>query len=314
MHFANQSIISIDQFCQEDIVQLFALAHRMRPIANREVRCQVLDGYILGSLFFEASTRTRLSFETAFMRLGGQLHSTTGVTFSSMAKGESLEDTMRVASSYCDIIAFRHPNKGSAHIASKYSQKPVINGGDGPGEHPTQALLDLFTIFEERGFVEDITITMIGDLKYGRTVHSLAKLLSLYKSIHIQLVAPNEVQMSTELVEYLTSRGCIITLHSDMTECLRKSDVIYMTRIQKERFESPNAYERVNGTYVLNRSIIETHCKRDVTIMHPLPRLAELSTDLDELPNAAYFRQAENGTLIRMALYLLVLGKESKFV
>ncbi|HSX25081.1 MAG TPA: aspartate carbamoyltransferase, partial [Candidatus Andersenbacteria bacterium] len=217
---------------------------------------------------------------------------------------------------YCDIMVIRHPDIGSADIASRYSKKPVINGGDGPGEHPTQALLDLFTIKEEKQHIDNLTIAMVGDLKHGRTIHSLAKLLTLYKGIKIQLIAPEEVQAPPELLTYLQQKDCEVMQSEHLQDCLQSADVIYMTRIQKERFDDLEAYERVNGRYALNHDLVEKYCKRDVTIMHPLPRLkgGELSTDLDELPSAAYFRQAENGTLIRMALYLLVLNKEAKFV
>lgn len=314
MKFGHESIVSVSQFDREGIEILFALAHRMRKIENREVQCNVLGGYILGSLFFESSTRTRMSFDAAFMRLGGTLNSTVGFAFSSLAKGETLEDTIRVVSGYCDLIVIRHPDEGSAAIAASCASKPVINAGDGPGEHPTQALLDLFTIFEERKHVDGITIAMVGDLKHGRTVHSLAKLLTLYGNIHLVCIAPPEVQIPEELTAILTKRGCKVTQTSHLQEWLPQLDVIYMTRVQKERFADTAIYDRVNGSYVLDRNLVETHCKPDVTIMHPLPRMLELSTDLDTFPGSAYFRQAENGTLVRMALFLLVLGKESKFV
>lgn len=314
MIFDRESIVSVSQFDRAGIDRLFALAHRMRKIENREVRCQVLDGYILGSLFFESSTRTRMSFDAAFMRLGGMVNSTVGFDFSSMAKGETLQDTIRVVHGYCDIIVIRHPEEGSAAIAASCTSKPVINAGDGPGEHPTQALLDLFTIFEERKQVDGITIAMVGDLKHGRTVHSLAKLLTLYGNIHIVCIAPPEVQMPEELIATLRKRGCKVTQTAHLQQWLHKLDAIYMTRVQKERFADPAVYDRVNGSYVLDRALVEAYCKPDITIMHPLPRMSELSTDLDTFPGSAYFRQAENGTLVRMALFLLVLGKESKFV
>ena len=314
MQFTHQHILSVNQFTQEGVEHLFQFAHRMRPIEQHIVRCQVLDGYILGSFFFEASTRTRMSFETAFMRLGGLVNTTTGFTFSSMAKGESLEDTIRVAQGYCDIIVMRHPDVGSAELASRHSTKPVINGGDGPGEHPTQALLDLFTIREEKKRIEGITIAMIGDLKHGRTVHSLTKLLTLYRGITIQLIAPEEVQMQKELIAYLRENGCEVMQSEHLEDCLPTADILYVTRIQKERFSDTEAYDRVNGTYSIDRALIEKYCKSDITIMHPLPRLGELACDIDDHPGAAYFRQAENGTLVRMALFILVLGKEKKFV
>lgn len=314
MDFAHKSIVSVSQFDRAGIDCLFALAKRMRKIESRKVRCRVLDGYILGSLFFESSTRTRMSFDTAFMRLGGMVNSTVGFDFSSMAKGETLQDTIRVVNGYCDIIVIRHPAEGSAAIAASCALKPVINAGDGPGEHPTQALLDLFTIFEERKQVDEITIAMVGDLKHGRTVHSLAKLLTLYTNVHLVLIAPSEIQMPVELVAILRKAGCKVTQTAQLQQWLPKVDVIYMTRIQKERFADSDVYDQINGMYVLDRDSVEGYCKPDVTIMHPLPRLSELATDLDTFPGSAHFRQAENGTLVRMALFLLVLGKESKFV
>lgn len=312
MDFAGKSIISVDQFDLEGIEKLFALAHRMRKIEQREVRCQILGGYILGSYFWEASTRTQASSEMAFMRLGGEVISKTGIPFSSMVKGETWADTVRVLQATCDILVVRHPEKGSAEIAAKYSKKPVINAGDGPGEHPTQALLDLFTIFEEGKQIEGSTIAMCGDLKHGRTVHSLAKLLRLYKNVRIICVAPLEIQMPIELVQQLQDAGVQVECTDSLERGIAHADVIYMTRIQKERFEDIAAYDRLNGMYVLNRRVVEQHCKPNATIMHPLPRVNELETDLDDLPGAAYFRQAENGNLIRMALYLLVLDKVRK--
>lgn len=314
MEFAHQNIISVDQFDRSGIERLFAFAHRMRPIERKDVRCQVLDGQILGSLFFEASTRTRVSCEAAFMRLGGQVISTTGVTFSSMAKGESLPDTVRVVSRNCDVLVIRHPDKGSAAIAAACSAKPVINAGDGTGEHPTQALLDLFTIFEERGHVDGITIAMCGDLTNGRTIHSLAKLLCLYQGIRIICVAPAELQMPLDLLQQLESAGVRVEATDSLENGIAQADVVYMTRIQQERFHDQAVFQRLNGTYVLNRHIVTSSCKSDVTIMHPLPRVNELAEDVDNLPGAAYFRQAENGTLVRMALFAFVLDKEAKFV
>lgn len=314
MQFLNSDILSVSQFDRENISHLFVLAHRMRKIARREVRCQVLDGYILGSLFFEESTRTRMSSNAAFMRLGGQVNETVGVEFSSIAKGETLADTIRVAQLYCDILVIRHPQIGSAAEAARYSEKPVINAGDGIGEHPTQALLDLFTIFEERKAVDNTTVAMIGDLKHGRTVHSLARLLTLYQGIKFVFIALIKIQMPRELVDEICSKGFEVTETENFEEGIAAADVLYMTRIQEKRFEHKADFHEVNGLYVLTQQKVERSCKPGVVVMHPLPRITEIHTDVDDLSSAAYFRQAENGVLVRMALYLLVLGKEEKFV
>lgn len=311
MNFHGNDIISVNQFDLADVEKLFTLAHRMRNVGTGKVKCQILEGHILANLFFEASTRSRMSFATAFMRLGGQVNSTTGMEFSSMAKGESLADTIRVIQSYCDVLVMRHPELGAAQVAAEFSLVPVINAGDGPGEHPTQALLDLFTIFEERKIVDGTMVAMVGDLKYGRTAHSLAKLLTLYKGIKFIFIAPSEVQMPDTLIQELREKGCDVTQTDDLTAGISNADVIYSTRMQIERMDSQGATLKV---YVIDRKKVEEDCKKDVIILHPLPRNAEIGTDVDVLPNAAYFRQSDNGVLIRMALFLLLLGKEDHLV
>ncbi len=314
MNFHGSDIISVNQFDLADVKTLFTLAHRIRKIADGKVRCRLLDRAILGNLFFEASTRSRMSFATAFMRLGGQVNSTTGVAFSSMAKGETLADTIRVIQSYCEVLVIRHPQLGAAQEAAHFSSVPVINAGDGPGEHPTQALLDLFTIFEERQTIDEATVAMVGDLKFGRTAHSLAKLLTLYKGIKFVFIAPQQVQMPESLVQEIRGKGFNVVQTDDLCSGIGNADVIYSTRIQGERFENRADFEAIKDVYVLDRKKIEEGCKKDVTIMHPLPRTTEIATDVDSLPNAAYFRQSANGVLVRMALFLLVLGREDKVV
>ncbi len=313
MEFDRSSIISVNQFDRTDIERLFALAHRLREVARGHVLCKLLEGKILGNLFFEASTRSRMSFATAFMRLGGQVNSTTGVQFSSMAKGETLADTIGVIQSFCDCIVIRHADLGSAELAARRSRVPVINAGDGPGEHPTQALLDLFTIFEERQTIDGSTVAMVGDLKYGRTVHSLAKMLTLYQGVTIVCIAPEEVQMPEPLVAELRAKNCTVIQTRHLDDGIRHADVVYVTRIQEERFE-PAQFAQIRDVYVLDRAKVTTKCKPGVTIMHPLPRTTEIATDVDDLPNAAYFRQAENGVMVRMALFLLLFGLEKKLV
>jgi aspartate carbamoyltransferase catalytic subunit len=314
MEFHKSSILSVRQFDRESIETLFALARRMKKIARRAVRCRVLEGYILGSLFFEESTRTRWSSEAAFQRLGGGMINTTDVRFSSMVKGESLEDTARMAGIFCDIIVVRHKEVGSATKVARAAGKPVINAGDGPGEHPTQALLDLFTIMEDRGSIKGATVAMVGDLKHGRTVHSLARLLMLYGVKYI-FISPDLVRAPPKIVRELRGNGFAVKETRDFEEGIRKADVVYMTRIQQERFTDPAQLKVVNdGYYRLTARHVSRWCKPTAIIMHPLPRVNEIATDVDRLRQAAYFRQVENGVLVRMALYLLILGKEGKFV
>ncbi len=310
MEFKNADIISVNQFDRPDLERVFSLSDRMREIAKGKVRSTLLDGKILANLFLEASTRSRMSFASAFMRLGGQVNSTTGMTFSSMNKGETLEDTIRVVEAYSDIIAMRNAVTGSAQTAADIASIPVINAGDGIGEHPTQALLDTYTIQAEKGKIDGQTITMTGDLKHGRTVHSLAKMLSRYDGTKYIFAAPDKLQMPGEIVSSLKSDGFNVLQTDDFDGALPESDIIYSTRLQKERFEDQGVEKNIGMTFQLTRKKVEELCKRDVTIMHPLPRNEEITTDVDSLPNAAYFRQAEYGMQIRMALYLMILGKD----
>lgn len=306
----NQHILSVDQFNQSIIQDLFSLTEQMKLYKqNKQIR-SVLNGYVLGNLFFEASTRSRMSFTSAFLYLGGQVNHTTGVTFSSISKGETLEDTINVIQSYCDVIVLRHSDLGTAKKASQVSQVPVINAGDGIGEHPTQALLDLYTIFDEKKQLDNLTITMVGDLKHGRTVHSLARLLCLQKNIRFIFAAPQIVQMPEAIVSEIRSHGFQVELTDDFNAAISEADVIYSTRIQRERYENPSDYETFDGLFTLTKEKINHYCKPDVTVMHPLPRTNEIKLDVDALPGAAYFRQAANGLYVRMALFCSVLGKE----
>lgn len=315
MEFAGQHIISADQFDLESLKKLFSFAHRMRPIAQRDVRCQVLDGYILGNFFFEESTRTRLGGETGFLRLGGGVETITAMRLSSMFKGESFADCIRVLKSFCDIMVVRCKKAGQAAIAAKLSHVPVINAGDGDGEHPTQALLDLFTISEERhAKIDGLHIAMVGDLRLSRTVHSLAKLLSLYRDIRFTFIAPPAAQMPADIVKNLLKKGLQVEQTTDLRNGLKNAHAVYMVRRQKERVKRGKKHPLKNGQYRLTRRIVGEYCQPDVVIMHPLPRNAEIATDVDELKNAAYFRMVNNGIIIRMALFILVLGKEKEFV
>jgi len=286
----------------------------MNTAANFEKRVKCgeiirnMEGQVVASLFFEPSTRTRLSFETAINRLGARALSMANAASSSAAKGESLADTIRTVDGYVDVIVMRHPMKGAAQIAADNASHPVINGGDGTGQHPTQALLDIYSIRKEKGFLGGQTVTFLGDLKNGRTVHSLGYFMTLYKNKMI-FVSPESLKMPTEITADLRSRGAEIEETEDLKKALSVSDIVYVTRIQKERFEDLAEYEKVKGSYIINRAIIN-QAKKGITILHPLPRVDEISTDVDNYEGAAYFRQAHNGVYIRMALLALISGKE----
>lgn len=316
MQFTGANILSINQFDSRDVEELFRVAEAMGPYARREKRTRVLDGAILGNLFFEPSTRTRVSFGCAFNLLGGHVRETTDIKASAISKGESLYDTARVISGYSDIIAMRHPVAGSVEEFARASRVPVINAGDGPSEHPSQALLDLFTIRNElniTGPIENLRIAMVGDLKYGRTVHSLGKLLCLYRNIHFTLVSPKELRMPGDIVEQLRSAGHTVLETENMEEGLQNNDTLYLTRIQEERFSDQREADIYRGRFRLNQEIYTRHCKPNTVIMHPLPRDSraeanELDNDLNLHPSLAIFRQTDNGVLIRMALFALTLG------
>jgi aspartate carbamoyltransferase catalytic subunit len=318
MNFKGQHILSVKQFDRDSISHVFRIARSMEPYALRQKRTRVLDGAILGNLFFEPSTRTRVSFGCAFNLLGGEVRETTGIQSSALSKGESLYDTARMISSYSDVIAMRHPQAGSVAEFAEGSRVPVLNGGDGANEHPTQALLDLFTIERElaasQQSVEGMHIAMIGDLKFGRTVHSLSKLLCLYKNIQFTLIAPNELAMPDEIVSAIENAGHKVRITDQLAGNI-DADIVYQTRIQEERFPSQEEANKYRGKFRLNQEIYTKHCKSNTVIMHPLPRDSrleanELDNDLNMNPNLAIFRQADNGVLVRMALFALTLGVE----
>ena len=317
MEFTGSHILSIAQFQRADIERVFQVADTMEPYALRRKVTRVLEGAILGNMFFEASTRTRVSFGSAFNLLGGEVRETTGFKTSAISKGESLFDTARVLSGYSDVICMRHPEAGSVAEFAEGSRVPVINGGDGANEHPTQALLDLYTIRKElagRGRdIDNLRIAMIGDLKHGRTVHSLCKLLCLFSNIHLTLVSPQELAMPESIVESLRVAGHTVQISEDLTESIVSVDIAYSTRIQEERFESKEEADQYRGRFRLNQSIYTQYCEPNTVIMHPLPRDSracanELDNDLNQNPNLAIFRQADNGVLVRMALFALVLN------
>jgi len=302
-----KSIISVKQFSKKDLKYIFEVAHEMREMVGRVGTFDLLKGKILTNLFYEPSTRTASSFTAAMERLGGSVIPINEVTYSSVAKGESLPDTIRSLECYSDVIVLRHPEVGASKLAAEYARKPIINAGDGIGEHPTQALLDLFTIIEERGKVDGITVTMLGDLKYGRTVHSLSRLLSLY-DVKLNFVSPEILRLPREIITELEDQGISYHEYTLLEKALPDTDVLYVTRVQKERFNDPQDYEQVKGTYIITPETL-TVAKEDLVIMHPLPRVGEISMDLDDDPRAAYFRQMEYGMYVRMALLAMVLGK-----
>jgi aspartate carbamoyltransferase len=304
-----KDIISVKQFTRDDLEYIFGVAHEMRGMVERVGTFDLLKGKILANLFYEPSTRTSSSFTAAMERLGGSVIPINEVRYSSVSKGESLPDTVRTLECYADVIVLRHPETGSAAIAAKAARKPVINAGDGIGEHPTQALLDTFTIFEELrgGSVDGMTVTMLGDLKYGRTVHSLARLLSLFK-VKINYVSPDILRMPKEVMDEVGQKGIPQAEFNSLEKVLPETDVLYVTRVQKERFEDPAEYEKVKGAYVIDPETMKA-AKQEMIVMHPLPRVGEISVDFDDDPRAAYFRQMEYGLYVRMALLAMVLGK-----
>ena len=316
MKFTGEHILSIEQFQREDIDLLFRTADRMEPYAQRKKMTRVLEGAILGNMFFEPSTRTRVSFGSAFNLLGGEVRESVGSESSSLVKGESLHDTARVLSGYSDVICMRHPVAGSVAEFAEASRVPVINGGDGSNEHPSQALLDLYTIERElraKGReIDGLRIAMIGDLKYGRTVHSLCKLLSLYRNITIVLVSPIELQMPEHYLESLRAASHRVIVTDRLEESIAHVDIVYSTRIQEERFQDRQQADLYRGRFRLNSAIYTQHCEPNTVIMHPLPRDSraeanELDTDLDSNPNLAIFRQTDNGLIVRMAMFALIL-------
>jgi aspartate carbamoyltransferase len=307
--FYGKDILSVKQFSRHDLEYIFGVAHEMREMVARVGSFDLLKGKILANLFYEPSTRTSSSFTSAMERLGGSVIPINEVRYSSVSKGESLPDTVRTLECYADVIVLRHPEVGSAALAAEYAKKPVINAGDGVGEHPTQALLDTFTIFEElgEGVVDGLTVTMLGDLKYGRTVHSLARLLSLYQ-VKLNYVSPDILRMPQEVIQEVAETGIHQSEYTSLDTVLTETDVLYVTRVQKERFEDAAEYDKVKDAFGINPEIMKV-AKQEMIVMHPLPRVTEISMDFDNDPRAAYFRQMEYGLYVRMALLAMVLGK-----
>ena len=306
-----ESIISMNDMSKEEILNILELARKIDETPDDE-KLKFLYGKIIATLFFEPSTRTKMSFESAAQRLGAQVLQLPPVEQSSLKKGESFRDTIKMVEAYSDLIVVRHPLDGAARLADETSKKAIINAGDGSNQHPSQTLLDLYTILEEKGSLENLEIAFVGDLKYGRTVHSLVKALTHFNP-KIYFIAPQILQMPQYLLDELDKNNIKYEVLEDFRDCLDKIDVFYMTRIQKERFPDIEDYEQVKGIYVINKENILGKCKDDMIILHPLPRVDEISTDLDDTKHALYFKRARNGIPVRQAMMMTVLGKVKEF-
>lgn len=303
-----QDIISVNQFDTQKLDYIFARAHEMREMVERVGSTDLLKGHVLACLFYEPSTRTSASFIAAMERLGGGvIPITQGVKFSSVSKGETLADTVRTLEQFADVIVLRHPEIGSAQVAADYARVPVINAGDGPGEHPTQALLDLFTIKEELGQLNGLKIAMVGDLRYGRTVHSLTRLLIQY-NVSLRFVSPEILRLPLTIMNQVIDTGLNVRETHDVADVIENADVLYVTRVQKERFTDLAQYEEVRDQYEITPELM-ARAKEKMIVMHPLPRVGEIHYAVDDDPRAAYFRQVKNGMYIRMALLAAVLGR-----
>ena len=306
--FYLQDILSVDQFNKESLSYLFTRSEEMAEMVNQSGTCDLLRGFILACVFYEPSTRTSSSFIAAMERLGGKvIPITQGIQFSSVSKGESLEDTMLTLEKYSDLIVLRHPEMGSAARAAKYASVPIINAGDGIGEHPTQALLDIYTIRKEMGGIDGLKIAMVGDLRNGRTVHSLTKLLMNY-DVSFRYVSPDTLRLPLGLVNELIDKGFDVREDDRVENVINDVDVLYVTRIQKERFTDMVQYELVKDYFEITTDVMN-QAKKEMIVMHPLPRVGEIHYDVDNDPRAAYFRQVKNGMLVRMALLASVLGQ-----
>ncbi|WP_085829207.1 aspartate carbamoyltransferase [Clostridium massiliodielmoense] len=302
-----RNLIDPMDFSVEELEEVFSLADKI--IENPKKYSKVCEGKLLATLFYEPSTRTRLSFEAAMLRLGGKVLGFSDANCSSVSKGESLEDTIKIVSGYTDVIAIRHPKEGAAEVASKHSYVPIINAGDGGHQHPTQTLTDLLTIRRIKGDFSNHTIGLCGDLKFGRTVHSLVKALSRYENNKFILISPKELKIPDYIKRFLKERNIEFKEVDKLEDVIGELDILYMTRVQKERFEDKEEYMRLKDTYVLDKEKMNV-AKEDVIVLHPLPRVNEISTDVDDDKRACYFKQARFGMFVRMALIAKVLGVE----
>lgn len=303
MEFEGRDIISIKDFSREEIDYILKISQAMEPLAQKG--SDMLKGKILATLFFEPSTRTRLSFEAAMHKLGGSTIGFAEAEIASVRKGENLADTVRTVENYADIIAIRHPLEGAARLAAEFAKVPIINGGSGAEEHPTQALLDLYTIVKEKGKIDGLKIAFVGDLRYGRTVHSLAYALSLY-DVELFLISPETLKMRREVLQTIEKR-IPVTEKTNLDDVVSQVDVLYVTRIQKERFPDPAEYIKVKGSYKIDLKTLSI-AKKDLIVLHPLPRVDEIAAEVDNTPHARYFQQVWNGIVTRMALLALILG------
>ncbi|MAG15945.1 aspartate carbamoyltransferase [Candidatus Woesearchaeota archaeon] len=305
MNFEGQHLLAIGDLTKEDLLKVIEVAGEIDK--DMEKYKSLLNGKIVSTLFFEPSTRTRMSFQASMERMGGSIIGFSDVSTSSLQKGESLPDTIKIISGYCDVIVMRHPEAGSVAKAAEDSSVPVINAGDGPNEHPTQTILDLYTIMKEKGTLEGLKVGFVGDLRFGRTVHSLAMALTHFNP-EFYFISPPSLAMPEKYLQELIKKGIKYRQEEDLLKVSKELDVLYVTRIQKERFVSPEEYAKVKGIYKLDKSLAQ-HIKEDAKILHPLPRVDEMNPELDELPQSIYFQQAHNGIPVRMALLGLVLGK-----
>jgi aspartate carbamoyltransferase catalytic subunit len=303
LEFEGRDIISIKDFSRDEIDYILKIAQAMEPIAMKG--SEMLKGKILATLFFEPSTRTRLSFEAAMHKLGGSTIGFAEAEIASVKKGENLADTVRTVENYADVIAVRHPLEGAARLAAEFAKVPIINGGSGAEEHPTQALLDLYTIMKEKGKIDGLKIALLGDLRYGRTVHSLAYALSLY-NVELYLISPESLKMRREVLQTIKEK-IPVTERTSLEKIVPLVDVFYVTRIQKERFPDPAEYIKVKGSHKIDMTTL-SDAKKDLIILHPLPRVDEIAPEVDNTPYARYFQQVWNGIVVRMALLALILG------
>lgn len=307
-----KDIISMNDMSKEEILNILKIAEKIENISEEE-KLKFLHGKIISTLFFEPSTRTKMSFESAALRLGAEILHFPPLELTSLKKGESFTDTIKMVESYSDVIVVRHPYDGAARLAANTSKKPVLNAGDGSNQHPSQTLLDLYTILKEKGTLNNISIAFVGDLKYGRTVHSLVKALTHFNP-KIYFISPEILQMPQYLLDDLDKNNVKYEILKDFRDCLNKIDVFYMTRIQRERFPDIEDYEKVKGIYVINKENIVGKCKENMIILHPLPRVDEIATDLDDTKYALYFKQAKNGIPVRQAMIMTVLDKVKEYL
>lgn len=298
----NKSLVSIFDYSKEEILEVLKIASDFEKNPNQNL----LEGKVVASLFFEPSTRTRLSFETAIQRMGGKIIGFTDASSTSVKKGETLKDTIKMVDNYADLIVMRHPIEGSARYASEVAKVPVLNAGDGANQHPTQTMLDLYTIYETQGTLENLNITLVGDLKYGRTVHSLVMAMAFFNPT-FHFIAPKELEMPNSYKLFLEEKGIEYFEHTEMEGVIDNADILYMTRVQRERFADPLEYEKVKNVYILNNAMLD-NTKDNLRILHPLPRVNEIALDVDDNPKAYYFEQALNGVFARQAIIAKALN------